>query len=90
MGTDAYKIAPHQLPAPRFHEKIQFPAQEQKDLIAVMAVKIRGLDGGKLYVLILTGKILVQMQKYFLSGASMAHTSRSAAAGVTLFIKNGS
>lgn len=65
MGTDAYKIAPHQLPAPRFHEKIQFPAQEQKDLIAVMAVKIRGLNGGKLDVFILTGKILVQMQKYF-------------------------
>ena len=65
MGTDAYKIAPHQLPASRFHEKIQFPAQEQKDLIAVMAVKIRGLNGGKLDVFILTGKILVQMQKYF-------------------------
>lgn len=69
MGTDAYKIAPHQLPAPRFHEKIQFPAQEQKDLIAVMAVKIRGLNGGKLDVFILTGKILVQMQKYFFSPA---------------------
>ena len=38
-----------------------------------MAVKIRGLNAGKLYVFILAGKVLAQMWKYIFSGVSMAH-----------------